>query len=325
VFLKRFLFFLLIQMSAYNCFAQEDLQYSHHYFLSPLYNPASVGSNTVLMAGADFRIQWLGITGQPLTQLLYANMPSKALHGGVGAIVLNDFSGAHRSTTFNLQYAYARKLAIGQFMAGAEAGLVQYNLAGSKLRAPDGLYQNGIDHNDAKLPTISTNAIAPDFGIGFKWLTDKINLAWSLKHLITMPLQFATDLGQNGTVKYNPTMYLNASYRYTLQPNLDLHPSILLKSDFKKTTMDLNVLGNYQQKYLTGLGIRGYSKNSFDAIALFFGYQWNDNFFLVYSYDLTVSKLIRASTGSHELSLHYKMSPPRPPIRGKIIYSPRFL
>ncbi len=323
--LKKIVALLIIIISSSTLFAQEEVQFTHHYFITPLYNPAGVGNHPAFNAGADFRVQWLGITGQPISQMLYANMPIKQIHGGLGAIVLNDFSGAHRSTTFNLQYAYAKKLSLGMFYGAAEVGLIQYNLQGNKLRAPDGVYANGIDHNDVKLPEESTNAFSPDLGIGFKLNAKKWNAGLSIKHLYSTPLTFTTNTGQSGTVQYKPSLYTSFAYLVVLNSSIELHPSLLFKSDFKKATLDWGAIATYKSKYIAGLGFRGFTPHSFDALAISLGYQLTDKLFLIYSYDLTLSRLIRVSTGSHELSIHYKMAPPAPPVRGKIIYSPRFL
>jgi type IX secretion system PorP/SprF family membrane protein len=313
---------LVVFVLGLKCFAQQDAQYSHQYFLPTLLNPAHVGNNDALVAGADFRVQWLG---QPITQALYFAMPVSKIKGSAGAYITNDFAGAHRATSLAIQYAFQKKVNGIIIKAGAELGLIQYSLNGNILRSPDGNYQNGIDHNDNKLPLVNSNAISPDLGLGANATFKKISAGLGIKHIITTPLQFSSPSGDVGKIKYSPTVYFNANYNFVAGQNLIVRPVVLIKSDLRKTTTDLNLIANYKQQYLLGLNFRGYNKASFDALSLLLGYQISETFFMVYSYDLTLTKLIRASTGSHEISIHYKMKPPKPLVRGKIVYCPRFL
>ncbi|MEN9522056.1 MAG: hypothetical protein RL065_433 [Bacteroidota bacterium] len=310
---------------AYKSYSQADAQFSHSPYLSSVFNPSLAGSYTGLAAGGSFRSQWTLFKGQPFSQALYAHLPNSKLKGGLGITLVNDFAAAHRSTDLQVQYAYKKRIQSGYFNAGIQAGLIQYSLYGDKLRASDGDYENGnINHNDASLPTSTINAIAPDLGIGTSLLKEKYTISIAVNHLLPLPLKFSTQNG-SGIIQYSPTIYFQTQYQKEINSNLKFTPSIFVKSDLKKTTIDIMAVGVYKRNMSVGLGFRGFSKTTADGIIFLFAYQIKPELLLVYSYDASISQLRKTSIGSNEIGLHYRFIPPPPPPRGKIIYSPRFL
>ena len=305
--------------------AQQDAQFSHSSFLSFLWNPSFAGSYDGLAAGGSFRSQYTLFVGQPFSQSFYAIVPYSKLKGGLGISMVNDFAAAHRSTDLQIQYAYKKKMSFGYLNAGVQLGLLQYSLYGDQLHAADGSYNdNAINHNDPSLPTITVNAFAPDLGLGGSVIFEKMFVGIAVQHVIPMPLKFSTDNG-SGQINYPPTLYLQSQYNKEWNADWRISPNILFKSDFFKSTLDINVLANYKKKITGGLGFRGFSGRSFDGIIFTVGYQIQQDLFAVYSYDLTTSALRHTSIGSNEIGLHYRMIPVPPPPRGKIIYNPRFL
>jgi len=76
---------------------------------------------------------------------------------------------------------------------------------------------------------------------------------------------------------------------------------------------------------MLGMGFRGYSGNSIDALTVFMGLKISEHLSIAYGFDVTLSALNAVSSGSHELVLKYNLNklvgvglPP------PVIYSPRF-
>ncbi|MFI5135477.1 MAG: PorP/SprF family type IX secretion system membrane protein, partial [Chitinophagales bacterium] len=128
--------------------AQQDPQFSQYFFNPFMYNPAYAGLDKALSLTAHLRTQWVGIDGHPFSQNVSAHTPVSLLHGGMGIEVLNEQAGAMRVTSASLAYSFIHKTRIGYFSIGASGGIVQAAIDGSQLRAPDGNYNNTIDHND---------------------------------------------------------------------------------------------------------------------------------------------------------------------------------
>ena len=107
--------------------------------------------------------------------------------------------------------------------------------------------------------------------------------------------------------------------------NIVLHPSLLLKSDLVKLQGEISAIAAFGDIFKGGLAFRGIEPDSFDAVSILAGMDISRQLTLMYSYDFTLSNLRNAGSGSHELSVHYKIQDLLPTKKGKATYSPRFL
>ena len=100
----------------------------------------------------------------------------------------------------------------------------------------------------------------------------------------------------------------------------------MIQSDMQQTQVELTTLLRYSGNVFGGAGLRGYNKNTFDAVVLLAGFNLNEKTTLAYAYDLSLSALNSVSNGSHAITLRYNFNKPLgggvPP---PIIYNPRFL
>ncbi len=211
--------------------AQQDPQFSQYIFNQFVYNPAYAGMDNSLSATAHLRTQWVGITGHPLVQNISVHSPVSLLHGGAGLQILNEQEGAVRITSASLAYSYILKSRIGKFSFGVNGGIEQVNVDGSKLRAPDGNYENfSFEHNDPILPIVNVNGIAPDFATGFFFSSNKLNLGLSATHLIPMTVKLNSG-GGNLQMNLERQYYFQASYLMKLGKTLALRPYVYTKSN----------------------------------------------------------------------------------------------
>lgn len=98
------------------------------------------------------------------------------------------------------------------------------------------------------------------------------------------------------------TLYFMAGGNIPLKNTLfELMPSVLVKSDFTFTTAEVTALARYN-KFLT-FGV-GYRYN--DSVIATIGAEFK-NFFAAYAYDYPVTSIAKASSGSHELILGYRL------------------
>jgi type IX secretion system PorP/SprF family membrane protein len=317
-------YWLVFLLLPYFAKAQQDIQFTQFSQLGQYYNPALTGIEGTIVADLGVRWQWSGIEGSPISQVASASMPFLPIKGNVGLAILNDKAAAHRSTQVTTSYSYSKKFTKFNLLVGGALGLLQYGLKGNLLTTPEGNYSNTINHNDPKLTTTLASGLIPDLAVGIVAYSQQFNFGVSVTHLIAPKLNFKFN-NTKTSVNYKPTLHLHGGYTIIANNYLTIKPSLLYKSDFVKATLDVITVGTYNEKYQVGVGFRGFRKRNFDAIALLFGYQLKPNVLLMYSYDLTTSSLIKASFGSHELSLHYKLPKISTQKRGKIIYNPRFL
>jgi type IX secretion system PorP/SprF family membrane protein len=306
--------------------AQQVPQYSL-YMLNPYaYNPAYAGMENTLVATGVYRQQWSNLEGAPVTQHVNAHLPLFVISSGVGLKVENDGIGAHRTTQAALSYNYQLELGRSTLLsAGFSAGYMQYSLDGTKLRAPDGVYElPGFSHNDPNLPEGKVRAGAPIFEAGLFLQTKNLQLSAS-----SIPV-FAPTLATNGTagVEIEPVQhyFFSASYAFEVGENFNIRPSAIAKTDFAETQMEISTVFQWNENIFAGGSFRGFGNADKDAAVVLAGLRLNEKTTLGYSFDIPLSPLNATNRGSHELLLRFSLNKPigagkLPPV----IYNPRFL
>ena len=303
--------------------AQQDPQFSQH-FLNPVaFNPSYAGMDNALSATTQFRSQYVGIEGHPVIQNLTVHSPVPLLHGGLGINLLNEQTGALRSTFLAIDYSYIIKTKPGNFSIGFAGGLAQINVDGSKLRSPDGSYQNGINHNDNILPIIPVSGFAADFSVGTFFTGRNLSVGIAANHVIPQTIKLSSE-GSNLEFSLERQYYLQAGYLARLTKTFNLRPSIMMKSNGSALQAEGDLIVIYNNIIWAGAGYRGYNDQTIDAIVGLVGVTISENFRLGYSYDYTTLALKGASNGSHELVLNYIVNLMKPVRPGKVIYTPRF-
>jgi len=306
--------------------AQQLPQYSM-YMLNPYhYNVGYAGLDESLSATGVFRKQWLGFGDTPLNFNFNAHLPLEYLNSGVGVRMSYDESGFFSNTNVRASYNYILDFKDkGRLSFGVGFLWMQETLDGTNLRGPDGTYEGGriISHNDDLLPNsrITASAITADAGIYYQHPKFEVGLAATN---LTEPTLDANSFLSN--LVYNRTYILTGSYRWDINQDISLHPSLLLKTDFIKFQPEIGALFKYQDNFFGGLAFRGYNNLTSDAVVVIAGMQLNKNLMLAYSYDITTSSLRTFQSGSHEVVLNYNLRQKLgKEIPAKVIYNPRFL
>jgi len=296
--------------------AQSEPQFSHYMYNRAIFNPAYAGSNDAVEINALHRSQYVGIAPNAInTQFLGVNLPIYAISSGIGLSVVNDISGALRSTHVGLQYNYRKKFSWGKLGIGIGAGIIQAGLDGSRLRAPDGDYQN-----DGSLPIDLRQGIAPDISFGLYFNNDRWFAGASVNHIVASVIKFQPGNAYN----YSRNLFISGGYDIKITKKFFLMPTAFLKSDFKKAQLDIALNATIANNFLTGISFRGYDGNSIDAATIFAGFRIK-GFRLVYSYDVNLSDLRGFNTGSHEVSAAYIIPFKKKEVKTFYYHNPRFL
>ena len=328
--MKKYLFLIVIILTGSSSLkAQFDTQLSNYWATISYYNPAYAGQSRNLEATLMNRIQWMGMenTNTPRTTILTANMPYQLLGRihGVGAVMYNDRSGLFSVTAYYGQYAWKKKMLKGDFSIGLQGGYItqSFDGAGVDIKPPDG----GNDYHspdDEAIPTtpVSGNSIDASFGIFYTKEKEKWFAGLSVNHLLKPNI----DLDENHIYEIPRSYYFVAGYNIqSNNPLLELRPTVLLttmemsslyldpdslterietntlKAMLRNSQVDVSVRLIYDKKFWGGLSYR-YG----DAIVLMLGGKFKE-IEAGYAYDFPVSRIIKVSTGSHELFLRYNM------------------
>lgn len=279
--------------------SQQEPQYTHNMFTQMAVNPAYAGSSGDISVTGLMREQWMGFKDldgnkvAPQTFLLSMDMPVNLLRGGIGITILNDKLGFEKNIGLRLNYAYRIEFWKGAIAFGPVIGFLNKSIDFSMFKP--------TQPGDPILASAEEKTMMLDLGLGiFYELPKKYFAGISTSQL----LQTSATLGME-TANFNLKRhyYLQGGFYYILPDNplIRLEPSIMLKTDFVSSQLDLNTLAIYNDKFWGGLSYR-YQ----DALALLVGITYK-SFKLGYSYDITTSKLGGAgSTGSHEIVLNYR-------------------
>ncbi|MCS6916636.1 MAG: type IX secretion system membrane protein PorP/SprF [Chitinophagales bacterium] len=295
-------------------------QLAHHRYAA---NPAFGGIGAYLHLTAHARAQWVGMPGHPLSQYLSAHAPLTLLNGGAGILLHNELSGALRLTAASLSYSYQRRLGATVVAAGLSAELVQAGLQGNKLRAPEGNYLGGIDHNDPVLPSAGAGDLAADLTAGMCLVHPRWVVGLSAAHLLQSQLALE---GSSQTALYRNTRQYVGQFGVTVPLSRQMMLEPVAQVLYSKTALQAEAGASliYRNQFWAGAGLRGYNSTTADAFMAWLGLQLNPRLRMGYSYDYPRSAVRTVSQGSHELFLSYRLQLLRPPLPGKTIYNTRF-
>lgn len=306
----------VLMLCAMTSAAQTDQQYTQYYEVPSYYNPAAIGNMDRIRIRAGGRLQWMGIDNAPRGIVLTGDMPLK-LFGkrfAVGLVAQQESAGLFRNLSVGVQAGYKLKLWKGELTAGIQIGFANEVFKGSEVFIPDG--DDFHEGADEAIPQTDVSGNALDLGAGVyynhKWFWAGI----SGTHLNAPTITFEDDNGGTGSsggstsgesaknyeFQLRRTLYFMAGSNIPVKNTLfEVMPSVLVKSDFTFTRVEVTGRIRYKKFLTAGVGYR-----HDDAVSAILGAEFK-GFFVGYSYDYPISAISKASSGSHELILGYSL------------------
>lgn len=276
--------------------AQQEPQFTQYVFVPMAYNPAVAGTSGNISVTALLREQWVGFKDMegtrvsPRTFFLSVDAPLRILHGGIGAVIINDKLGYEQNIGLKLSYAYIMDYRSGELSFGPQIGLLDKTIDFSKLEALE---------DDPIFMQSEEKAMMFDLGLGVLYrVPGKYYMGFSTSQLI----QSSGKLGEEPNYKNQRHYFLQGGYEYSIPdyPLYEVSPSVLVKTDMVSYQVDLTARVTYSQKFWGAVSYR-----VTDAVALMLGVKIKQ-LSVGYSYDITTSKLGSAgSSGSHEIVVNY--------------------
>jgi type IX secretion system PorP/SprF family membrane protein len=302
--------------------AQQDPTFTLFYFNPGLYQPAYMPADHLLHLDLQGRSQWVGLNGHPQQGNVIMQLPIPAINSGAGFQIINEEAGVLSTTALSVNYSYQINIRESQLSFGVNVGGIQVSLNGSKLIAPEGEYLNGIDHNDPILPTTNVSSFGPDAGLGISFRNKHIYSALSAQHLIPVNLKWK---GYSDESNYSLSRQYNLLFGYHMQfHDVAFDPVVFLQANNAYFQGMLNGMVTYRNFLWLGVGVRGYSNQTLDAVAAMAGIRINNQWRVAYSYDYNLSALSSVNHGSHEIVINYQLQIIKPSKAGKAVYNPRF-
>jgi len=316
-----FLILIIVLTGIQSLKAQFDTQLSNYWAAISYFNPAYAGQTGNLEATLLSRVQWLGIENAPRTTILTVQMPYSLLGKvqGFGASMYNDRSGLFSVSMYSGQYAWKKKMLKGNFSVGIQVGYLNQSFDGTKVEIPQDDYHNP---DDEAIPKSLVSGTSLDFALGLFFSKEKWFAGLSVNHLLAPTL----NLSDKYVFEIPRSYYFTAGYNIQLNnPLLKLQPTLLvktmemtslyldgdslvekvetnmLKAMLRNTQVDVSVKLVYNKLFWGGLSWR-----KGDALVLMLG----GKFKMIeagYAYDFPISRIIKESTGSHEVFIRYSM------------------
>jgi type IX secretion system PorP/SprF family membrane protein len=256
-------------------------------------NPAYAGSHEALSVGLYARNQWVGFEGAPQTFTISMHSPMRNRKVNLGILILADRLGSKRETGFLLNYAYRMDLGGGKLSLGLAAGMTNLSFNLNSIRF--------TDPGDNLLQDPGRSALLPAFSLGSYYYTDKYYLGLSLPLFTGHRLDQSTGKYR---VSFNPASanyLINAGYVFRLSENVELLPSVLVKSNPSAATqLDLMCRAILIKKIALGASIR-----TGGNLTALLQVQINTQLRFGYSYGYELTGLSSYQNGTHELVLMY--------------------
>ncbi len=292
---------VFLLLSHISVLAQFEAQLSQYMFHHNTFNVSSIAENELMNIAAQHRIQWIGMPGAPQTTYFSINTPllsNKKRINALGLKFLNDKIGAFSNQSASLQYAYKRKLGKNKLSMGVELGFVSVSFIADSIKNASVNSEFHDFMGDEAIPQSNETGMNVDLSLGLFYSTPKYYFGLSFVHLNNPTIRMNDDKTR---FKVKGISYITGGYELKLPfEKTILKPSALLKTDYITWQAEVSSIVEYDKKYWGGLSYR-YQ----DAVVLFAGINVISGFTLGYSYDIPVGKMIKVSSGSHEIMLKY--------------------
>ncbi len=294
---------------------QQDPHFSQYMFNDLYNNPGYSGVMGVTSLTMLYRSQWLGYSGTydeggaPNTFLASFNAPIFKLRSGAGFYFINDKIGPQNNVQFMGSYAYHLGVGNGKLSFGVRAGIYGQSIDFSLYRA--------VNPDDPLLLNGKESQYRPDMGVGIYYKAENYYGGVSLNHILNTEFDFGSDSLKNDLAN---NVIISGGYRYELNYDVILTPSLLVNTDFVSYSFDISVLATYREKFWGGLSYR-----QSEAIVALMGVNLlkDKSLKLGYSLDYVIQAQKAKQATSHEILMSYNM----PAVTGggkKIIRTPRF-
>jgi type IX secretion system PorP/SprF family membrane protein len=297
--MKRLFLSLVALMSlASSVRAQYDAQFSQYFMAMGYYNPGYAGTSGDLNVFGLHRRQWIGMPGAPQTSFISIDMPLliEKVNMGLGITLFTETIGLFNNSHVSGQFAGKQDLYGGTLSLGAQIGLASISFDGTKAIFGDG---ESVYHNqeDDAIPKTEVNGMAFDINVGLYYAHKKFYVGIAFTHLLKPQLELDENISTYIGRAYN----LTGGYNIQLKnPLFELQPSVFMKTDLQSFQLDLTARVTYNKMFSGGLSWRGY-----EGIVML-GASF-ENITVGYAYDFPTGPLLKASSGSHELMIRYKL------------------
>lgn len=267
-------------------------------------NPALAGTYPYYQVMLNSRLQWVGFSDAPITNVISMYGPTVNKPMGLGGYILHDATGATSNTSLNASYAYNYGIAEDlKISMGLALGVRQQKIDASDLNLhdeSDRTIQEGEVYTQFK----------PDATLGIYVYSSMYHGGIAVTNLLGNKLVFEDNDSTTAISRLKQHFYLHGGYKYLINRELTIEPTVIFrKVGAIPLQMDFNVRVWYGKRQWDRTKLwGGFSFRTGDAITILLGTTIQRKIEVGYSYDIGINKLRTYHGGSHELMIGFKFN-----------------
>ncbi|MBD5238447.1 MAG: PorP/SprF family type IX secretion system membrane protein [Bacteroidales bacterium] len=281
------------------------------YFQAPsLFNPAAAGATDLMRIRVGSRMQWIGIDGAPRDFLATADVPFKLINRrwGAGVAMVQETIGLYQTLSMGVQLSGRQKIGKGYLSFGLQAAYLNQQFKGSKVVIPDD--DDYHESTDDAIPTQDVTGQGFDMNIGLTYTHRLFTLGLACTHLLSPQVKMRREgsEGSSGSGEqewlfpFDRTLYFTAESNIPIKNTLfEVLPSLMVRTDLASFQADVTARLRWKKFLTAGLGYR-----TQDALSVMLEGEFK-GITLGYSYDYSLSPIMRATSGSHEVWVGYSL------------------
>ncbi len=303
--------------TAYSLHAQ-DVAFSQYFSLPVLMNPAMAGTAYSPRFSIVYRNQWpslgAGFNGGFVTYAGSYDQHFEKIKSGLGLWVSSDHiaNGLMVANNIGIDYSFQARLSK---KVGLRIG-IEGSYSNRKIDWYQLLFSDQIDplkgfYQSFRVPN-STQEITPasfsrnifDMGTGILVFNEKFYGGFSVGHLLMPKESIIGNSTARIPVKYSLHAGAIIPLKFRRMDDVYISPNALFVQQRNFTQINVGILANVKLIY-GGIWFRHNIRNS-DAVIILLGIR-KGIFRAGYSYDLTMSKLIKKTGGTHEVTMTFNI------------------
>ena len=288
---------------ALGAMAQSDAAFSHSWVGKSYYNPAAAGEINAIQMTLGSRMQWVDFRHAPMNFYLTVDAPYKLLGQRLGAGVKAEYEriGLYTNTRIGAQIAYKRRLGKNMMLSvGVQPGVFSQTFRGKEVILPEDANQG----NDEAIPKQDVSGTAFDANVGIYFSHPHYWASAAVTH-VTSPgieLKVSRESIDYYEFKVSRGYYFSAGGNIPINNTLfEIQPSGMFAAYNNIWTAQVATMMRYNRMLNIGVGYRWK-----DAVTAFIGVNLKDAY-IGYAYDYPVSAISKATFGSHEVFVTYKV------------------
>lgn len=297
--MRKILLLVILSVSCYFVSAQDETIYMHYTINPILINPAAAGVNNAHNLNLNVRTAWTGFADAPKTISAFYDGPiGKSFGFGLG--VMSETAAQLARVKMQLNFAF--KFNVKQFARVSTGFFTEFQ----RMRVDNDIVNTGLyQPEDNIIEDLLDGKGIFDAGIGvYSTMGENDNtfVGVTLNNLVRNKLDNIST-GETSSSPFSFYTFL-IGHRFTLYDwKVELEPSFLIRKIRESPTqIDLNLKASFLQDQL----VAGLSYRSLGTMGILLGTKLK-GFKLFYSYDVSFLQFQQYNTGSHEVTIAFKI------------------